>query len=37
MDLVFMYFKELEFDKQNRLTLNITNDEENEETNYILL
>ena len=35
MDLVFIYSKELEFEKENRLTLNFTNNEENEETNYV--
>ena len=37
MDLVFIYFKELEFDKQDMFTLNFTNNEENEEANYVLL
>ena len=37
MDPIFIYFDKLEFDKENRFTLRFTNDEENEETNYILL
>ena len=35
MNLVFIYLKELEFEKQNRFTLNFTNNDENEETNYV--
>ena len=35
MDPTFIYFDELEFDKENRFTLRYTNDEKNEETSYI--
>ena len=37
MDPMFIYFGELEFDKDHRFTLKFTNNEENEETNNVLL
>ena len=37
MDPIFIYFDELEFDKDHRFTLKFTNNEENEETNNVLL
>ena len=37
MDPIFIYFDELEFDKETRFTIRFTNNEENKETNYFLL